>query len=305
MVLTVPDPLHGAITRDQALATMGQYQVREALRSGLLVAQWPKVLVERDRRTDPTTVAAAALLSVGCEAVVVGETALAQHGCSAARPSPVHLKVPYNRWPQNRRGIVLHHGRTHPDEVVRLAGLPVQTLARAVAETLCGRHRRIAFACTDQALARFEEPARAQFRTLVAGHLELREDRRGTVRAKQLLELATGLAESPAESSTLLIVVEAGFPTPTMQLSIRSPSGREVYRLDLAWEDLRIGLEYDGYEAHEGRDVLDAAREEDLRRRGWIIVRATAADLADPSRLLGQLRAAFARRLGRFSDLAA
>lgn len=305
MQLPVPGSLNGVITRDKAIATMGAYQVRAALRSGLLVAQWPKILVERDRRFEPETLAAAAVLSVGCEAVVVGETALALHGCDAARPSPVHLLVRYNRWPQNRPGVVVHHGRIHPDDVVRLAGLPAQSQARAVAEMLCGRQRRRAFACADQALGRFAEAERPAFRALVADHLELRPDRRGTVQAKQLLQLATGRAESPAESSMLLIVVDAGFPVPTVQLSVRSLSGREVYRLDLAWEQLRIALEYDGYEAHEGRQSLDAAREEDLRRRAWIVVRASAKDLADPSRLLAELRTAFQRRLGDIANLAA
>ena len=93
-----------------------------------------------------------------------------------------------------------------------------------------------------------------------------------------------------------MLIIERGFPLPEVNFSLRSPAGREVYRLDLAWPGLRIAVEYDGHAVHAGREEEDAAREEDLRRRGWIVVRARAADLADPTRLLAELRAAFAQR---------
>jgi very-short-patch-repair endonuclease len=83
---------------------------------------------------------------------------------------------------------------------------------------------------------------------------------------------------------------------PQPQHSIRALDGKEIWRLDFAWPDLKIALEYDGYEAHERRAVQDAARDEDLRRRGWVVIRATATDMREPTLLLGRLRAAFAKR---------
>ena len=93
-----------------------------------------------------------------------------------------------------------------------------------------------------------------------------------------------------------MLLIELGFPLPEVNFSLLSPSGRELYRLDLAWPELRIVVEYDGHATHAGREEDDAAREDDLRRRGWIVVRARAADLADPTRLTTELRAAFAER---------
>ncbi|WAL64974.1 DUF559 domain-containing protein [Amycolatopsis cynarae] len=55
-------------------------------------------------------------------------------------------------------------------------------------------------------------------------------------------------------------------------------------------------MEYDGCEAHEARREQDAAREEDLRRRGWIVIRADASDLKDLSRLVAAVRTAFRPR---------
>ncbi len=65
------------------------------------------------------------------------------------------------------------------------------------------------------------------------------------------------------------------------------------YVLDLCWPELRIALEYDGYEAHEYRLDRDAERDLDLQRRGWTTIRATAEDLREPNALLARLDDAF------------
>ncbi|WP_245818554.1 hypothetical protein [Haloechinothrix alba] len=75
------------------------------------------------------------------------------HGCDAAEPAPVHVQVPYDRWPARRSGVVLHHGPTEPGDVVELSALPVHAVDRALTDLLCGRSARTALACCDQALA--------------------------------------------------------------------------------------------------------------------------------------------------------
>ncbi|WP_343063991.1 DUF559 domain-containing protein [Haloechinothrix aidingensis] len=292
----VADALHGACTRAVALERAGRYAVRSGLRDGRLIALWPGVLVDRSRLTEPWTRSAAAVLSIGEGAVLADRTALYLHGCDAAEPAPVHVQVPYDRWPARRPGVVLHHGPTEPGDVVELSGLPVHAVDRALTDLLCGRSRRTALACCDQALATVEPARREAVKEGLRRRLLARPDRRGRRKAEQVLELATGLPESPAESSVLLVVVDGGFPPPASQYVVRSVAGCEIYRLDFAWEQARIALEYDGYAAHADRRAADAAREEDLRRRGWLVVRATAADLAEPARLLAELRAAFRHR---------
>ena len=78
-----------------------------------------------------------------------------------------------------------------------------------------------------------------------------------------------------------MLLVERGFPLPEVNFSLQSPDGREIYRLDLAWPLLRIALEYDGHAAHAGREEQDAARADDLRKRGVtkpVLTPARAAD---------------------------
>ncbi len=94
----------------------------------------------------------------------------------------------------------------------------------------------------------------------------------------------------------MLLFDDAGLPRPTPQYVVYDLSGREIYRLDFAWPELRIAVEYDGYEAHENRAEKDRLRDHDLRRRGWIVIRATSTDLSEPSRLLDKIAAAFRAR---------
>jgi hypothetical protein len=177
-----------------------------------------------------------------------------------------------------------------------LDGLRVIAFEYAIAELLCRAPRHDALACLDQALALTPADRRSEFRAEVLYRIGTRRDPRGRRRSQVLLDLANGLAESPAESSLLLGLFDAGFPVPTQQLPVLNMSGRELYRLDFAWEEARVAVEYDGYAAHAGRAAHDAARDEDLRRRGWIVIHATAEDLADPSRLHAEIRRAFWRR---------
>jgi very-short-patch-repair endonuclease len=62
--------------------------------------------------------------------------------------------------------------------------------------------------------------------------------------------------------------------------------------VDFAWPELRVALEYDGYQTEEIDHVMATARNNDLRRQGWLVVRADAQDLAEPTALCGRLRAA-------------
>lgn len=190
----------------------------------------------------------------------------------------------------------MHRGSFTPQDTVDLQGLRVIAVDYCLAEVLCRADRGTALACADEVLRTTPQPERAELRATVEARIMARPDPRGRRRGLVLLDLATGLPESPAESRFLLRLFEAGLPLPQCQYKVFDIRGREIYRLDFAWLELMIAVEYDGYESHEARGELDAARTEDLRRRGWTIIRATAADLRDPSRVIAQIREAFATR---------
>jgi very-short-patch-repair endonuclease len=81
--------------------------------------------------------------------------------------------------------------------------------------------------------------------------------------ARRLIRWAEPLTESPGESWLRLRILDAGFPRPDAQVRILDASGRLVYRLDLGYRELRLGLEYDGQEFHDSAED----REHDARRR--------------------------------------
>jgi Protein of unknown function (DUF559) len=254
------------------------------------------VLVPRELLLDPDTRAAAALLAAGPAAALTGLTAAWLQGCSAAATPAVHVAVPYSRSLRTQQGLVVHQGRRLLEEVIKVRGLRAVVLEVAITELLCTDVARRALAVADQAAALFPARDRPAFCGRIADRLATRPDRRGTARAGGLLPLVTGRADSPPESWLKLLVVEAGFPQPVDQFEVIDALACVRYVLDLCWPELRIALEYDGYEAHEYRQDRDARRDLDLQRRGWITIRATAEDLREPSRLLVRLEEAFRDR---------
>jgi Protein of unknown function (DUF559) len=295
-VTDLPKGLHGAYRRTDLIDRLGLPAVRELVRGGVLVRFSRNVLVDRARRFGFRTRAAAALLYVGPRAVLTSHTAALLYGCTAADAAIIHVLCGDDRTVAPRPGIELRRDAFDEDDVLTLDGLRTLGLEIVLAGMLCTVARPVAFRCLDQAFAALDPPFREPFRAAVANRLRERVDLRGIRRAEVLLRLATGLPESPAESEMLLALYDGGLPLPTLQHSVRDLAGRERYRLDFAWEEPRVALEYDGREAHEDRALADAARDAELRSRGWIVLRATASDLRDPTRLVHALRAAFTRR---------
>ncbi|MFI7676218.1 endonuclease domain-containing protein [Actinophytocola sp. NPDC049390] len=275
---------------------LGRYRLEALIGEGRLVRVTRHVLVDRDRQLDLWTRAAAALLVAGRGALLNNYTAAALLGCEAADRGQVHVMVNYHRRLSRMRGVVVHNGSFDEREVVELSGLRVLALESTMAELLCRAPRRDAIACLDQAIALTPLDLRNEFCDEVRHRIVRRPDPRGCRRSQVLLDLATGLAESPAESWLLLALFDAGFPVPAQQVPVLDLSGRERYRLDFAWDEPRIAIEYDGHAAHADRVARDLARDEDLRRRGWTVIHANADDIRDPSRLHAAVWNAFWRR---------
>jgi uncharacterized protein DUF559 len=292
----LPPGLHGAHRVRDLRRQLGRYQLEALLRDGLLIPYSRHVVVVRGCQLDLRTRAAAALLLAGPRAVLTSHTAAFLHGCTAASGGRIHLLVDYQRRLSNLPDVAVHQGLYDEQDVMVLDGLRVMALEHAVAELLCRAPRRDALACLDQALASLSPELRDEFRAEVGHRIASRRDPRGRRRSQVLLALGSGLAESPAESWLMLSLFDAGFPVPTPQFPVLDMSGREIYRLDLAWEEPLVALEYDGYAAHVDRVGRDAARDEDLRRRGWTVIRATADDLKDPARLHVEIRRVFSQR---------
>jgi hypothetical protein len=175
-------------------------------------------------------------------------------------------------------------------------GLPVLCPERDVTDLLCTAAPAGALAVTDQVLAGLPPDARPAFRDEISRRLQERPDPRGTRIGARLLDLATGAAESPAESWLLWRIVDLGFPVPTVNHWVYTIDGEPRFRVDLSWPELRIAIEYYGHLSHDGRDDRDQARILELERRGWIVVVVRADDLSSMSRVEREIDDAFRRR---------
>ena len=67
----------------------------------------------------------------------------------------------------------------------------------------------------------------------------------GSARARTVASLADGRAESPQETRLRLLMQRGGLPAPVPQFSVRV-DGRFVARVDFAWPDRKVAVEYDG-----------------------------------------------------------
>jgi very-short-patch-repair endonuclease len=88
--------------------------------------------------------------------------------------------------------------------------------------------------------------------------------RRGAARLPEVVRLANALAESPMETRIRVAIVLAGLPMPQLQVPVGP------YRLDMAYPDLMLGIEYDGREHLDQRRALrDLDRQAYLTAAGW------------------------------------
>ena len=292
----------GACLRRDATRRHGGHEVRSALRFRTAHSPWPGVLVDARRRADPLTLTTAAWLATGHHALVAGPSAAFLHGLGALPPTPVHLVVPYRSRQRGRAGIVIHNGAALAEDRDQRHGLPVLSLERTVSDLACTTTPPDALAVIDQALAGLTDVDRPAFRRRLRERLQDRPDPRGTRIGRRLVDLATGLAESPAESWWLWRVVDLGFPVPSVNPWVRNLDGSGLFRLDLAWEELRIALEHNGHAAHHGREDADERRLRELERRGWLVVVVRADDLRSICRMETELHEAFRRRGVDLSD---
>jgi very-short-patch-repair endonuclease len=90
-----------------------------------------------------------------------------------------------------------------------------------------------------------------------------------------------GIPESAMETQLKRLLRKHQLPTPAFQYVIRR-QGRFVARVDAAYPELRIAIEFDSYEHHTGKLALvrDNDRRNELATVGWRTVTFTAADLA-------------------------
>ncbi len=117
-----------------------------------------------------------------------------------------------------------------------------------------------------------------------------------------VLGLADGRCESAGESLGLHMCWRQHLPRPQLQVEIVDGFGRVVARVDFAWPELGVFMEFDGREKYfryrrRGESVADAVLREKQREElicgitGWRCIRIVWADLFQPERTAARIRA--------------
>jgi very-short-patch-repair endonuclease len=104
----------------------------------------------------------------------------------------------------------------------------------------------------------------------------------GCGRIRDALPLARPGVESPKETETRLLLRSFDLPEPAIQ-HVVSVDGHFLARVDLAYPECRIAIEYEGDGHRTDRDQwrIDIRRQRDLEDRGWLVIRVTELDLRD------------------------
>ena len=100
--------------------------------------------------------------------------------------------------------------------------------------------------------------------------------------------------ESEMETLLVRVLRENGLPKPVVQHDVTDLRGRFVARVDAAYPDRRILIEYDSKQEHsdEFQIARDAKRRNQLQALGYSVLSARHADLRlDGTELCTQIRA--------------
>ena len=278
------------------------FRARDAVRAGLLThdalrsSAWRRlyrgVYADADLPDVLDVRIRGAAMLAPASAVFSGRTAAHLHGTpelADVRGLPVEVTVPAGVRFGPVQGLRVRRVDLPGSDIARVRGWRCTTGLRTALDIARWEPLPEAVAGLDLLLAR-----------RVVGEVALRDAAaagtgRGSRQTRRAVDLADARAESQPESKLRVILTLAGLP-PVPQHVVRGPGGEFLARVDLAYPDLCVAVEYDGaWHAEDGQFVRDRRRLNQLTAAGWAVLHVTAADLRDPARLIERVRALLRR----------
>jgi len=232
---------------------------------------FPDVYCRATARPDLLLRSLAAYRLVEGRGVLSGYSAAILLGVDCAPRADTAAEVTVAGDLRSRPGLVVHRDRLLDDEITPTRGIRCTTPLRTAFDLARRPPRDEAVVAVD-GLAnrnRFHPDRLLELQARHRGH-------RGVARVPDVVALASPYAGSPMETRLRLLIISAGLPPPHVQWVVRDPANRTAYWLDLAWPDLKIGIEYEGVLHTEPRRVFrDIARHTRLVDLGWQVYRYT------------------------------
>lgn len=108
-------------------------------------------------------------------------------------------------------------------------------------------------------------------------------------RVRRAFELVDGRSGSPPESWVRVACAMAGLPAPVPQYEVVE-DGTWLGRVDLAWPEARVIVEYEGAYHFDGLQIArDDVRIQRLVAAGWRVIRLAAHDLRDMDAVVARI----------------
>lgn len=221
-------------------------------------------------------------------AVLTGVAASAMYGARWVDDDvPLELITATRQQP----GLIVRRETLHADEWWRMSGICVATPERTAFDL--ARHLpRVKAVERLDALARARPFDVEDVMLIAKSHPGVR----GLRGLRVALPLVDGGAESPPETRLRLSFVDAGLPRPRTQYVVYDEDGSYVRRLDMCWEEFKVGAEYDGEQhlTHREQYALDVRVNRVLRRLDWHVIHVIREDC--PAEVVAEARAALLSR---------
>lgn len=261
--------------------------VRRAVRQGRLVRVLPGFYAAADDQPRPLTLATVTRSTGGA---VSHQSALAAWDLIPdPATAPIHLTIPAERRIAPRVGVVIHRTRSMPRTVCR-GGVAVVVLERSLIDSWTSLPEHSRRGPVIEAVRR---------RLTTAPRVQAALAARSGCRAAAELRGLLGLLERGCHSELEIwgvqqVLAIPGVPAAQHQI----PVGQGLRRayLDAGWEEVLLGVEFDGAASHSSA----AQRESDLRRDawlaslGWLILRFSYRRLmTDTERVRQEIRSAY------------
>lgn len=233
--------------------------------------------------------AVALLLPPG--AVIGGHSAAAWFDAPfAGRSDPVTVLRPEQLPWAGPRGVRVHRTALAPGDTVVVDDVPISCALRTAWDLAALEPLPTAVAALD-AMLRAGHVTAEQLVALV----DQGAGRFGVSRMRTVVPLLDPRAESAPESRVRVALMLAGLsPVPQHEILV---DGHFVARVDLAWPEEKVAVEYEGAYHFDGVQIVrDDARIARLEAAGWVIIRASAVDLRNLDAVVQRVTAALAVR---------
>jgi hypothetical protein len=284
---------HGGVAgTGQLLTVLTRSQLDRRIGRGELIKVWPGIYSSRE--PDDLLRLRGLDLRAGEHVAMCLGTAAAAFGFDTEDVVDLHVLTPLRHQLRESDGLVVHRREGAP--LIQIEGRRATTPAWTAVEVARALRRPRALATLDAAL-------RSGTCDRQGLHMAAVEQfgRRGVVQVRDLITLADARAESPMESEARLMMIDGGLPSPTLQYEVIDAEGR-LWRVDFAWPDVKVAVEYDGFDFHSDPEALrrDRLKRSALMEMGWSVWSIVSDDVRRrPSDTVGRIGTDLARRKPR------